>query len=118
MTTLVSTNPPCAQSAWPGRSLVPVLTGLDNATGTTALVEMDEDYLGFKMRTLVTERYRLTTYSGQSYGELFDLEDDPHELRNLWDDLGRATLRDELRLQLLDKIVETDISVPRQIARS
>jgi arylsulfatase A-like enzyme len=107
-----------APPAWPGRSLVPVLTGQDTATDTSALVEMDEDYLGFKMRTLVTERYRLTTYSSQPDGELFDLGIDPHELQNLWDDPGYRDLRDELRLQLLDKIMETDISVPRQIARS
>jgi len=109
---------PGAPPAWPGRSLAPVLTGQDTSTEASALVEMDEDYMGFKMRTLVTERYRLTTYSGQPYGELFDLADDPRELQNLWDDPGHRSLRDELRLQLLDKIVETDISVPRQIARS
>jgi len=109
---------PGAPPAWPGRSLAPVLTGQDTSTDASALVEMDEDYLGFKMRTLVTERYRLTTYSGQPYGELFDFADDPRELQNLWDDPGHRTLRDGLRLQLLDKIVETDISVPRQIARS
>ena len=109
---------PGAPPAWPGRSLVPVLEGQDTATDTSALVEMDEDYLGFKMRTLVTEQYRLTTYSGQPYGEMFDLKEDPHELHNLWHDPGRRRLRDELRLQLLDKIVETDISLPRQIGRS
>jgi arylsulfatase A-like enzyme len=109
---------PGAPPAWPGRSLVAVLEGRDTATGTSALVEMDEDYLGFKMRTLVTERYRLTTYPGQPYGELFDLANDPHELHNLWHDPGCRGLRDELRLQLLDKIVETDISLPRQIGRS
>ena len=109
---------PGAPPAWPGRSLVPVLTGDYTMPAAKALVEMDEDYLGFKMRTLVTERYRLTTYSGQPYGELFDLAGDPHELHNLWDDPGRRSLRDELRLLLLDKIMETDISFPRQMARS
>ncbi|MCP4141751.1 MAG: sulfatase-like hydrolase/transferase [Chloroflexi bacterium] len=107
-----------APSAWPGRSLVPVLTGENTATNTSALVEMDEDYLGFKMRTLVTKRYRLTTYSGQEYGELFDLQEDPHEEHNLWDDPANRSLRDELHLQLMHKIVETDISLPRQLSRA
>jgi hypothetical protein len=79
---------------------------------------MDEDYLGFKMRTLVTQRYRLTCYSGLTCGELFDLENDPDEFQNLWDDPASRTIRDELRMQLLDKIMETDISLPRQVSRA
>ena len=114
----VQTEAPDAPPAWPGRSLFPVLEGADRNTDTNALVEMDEDYLGFKMRTLVTRRYRLTCYSGHDYGELFDLHEDPDELYNLWNDPDSRTIRDELRIRLLDKIVQTDISVPRQLSRS
>jgi len=109
---------PQAPPAWPGRSLVAELTGQRDDPDATALVEMDEDYLGFKMRTLVTRRYRLTCYSGRPYGELFDLREDPNEYRNLWDDPACRELRDRLRLQLLDKIMQTDISLPRQISRA
>ena len=109
---------PDAPPAWQGRSLVPVLTGEGPSTDSSALVEMDEDYLGFKMRTLVTKRYRLTCYSGHPYGELFDLENDPDELHNLWDDPASHGLRRDLQAQLLDKIMETDISLPRQKCRS
>jgi len=107
-----------APSPWPGRSLVPVLTGADRSTESTALIEGDEDYLGFRMRTLVTRRYRLTAYSGQSYGELFDFQEDPNEFQNRWEDPSRRGLRDGLRIQLLDKIMETDYPLPRQTARS
>ena len=103
---------------WPGRSLVPVLTGESPPTGATALVEQDEDYLGFRIRTLATDRYRLTAYSGRPFGELFDFHEDPHEYRNLWDEAGRRRLRDELRLELLDKIMDTDRALPRQLCRS
>ena len=110
---------PGAPSAWPGRSLLPHLLGRDDvACEPYALVEMDEDYLGFKMRTLVTERHRITCYSGREYGELFDLAEDPQELHNLWDDPDRRAMRDELRLLLLDRLMQTDISVPRQLCRS
>jgi arylsulfatase len=110
---------PQAPPAWAGRSLTPVLTGggADGPAGS-ALVEEDEDYLGFRMRTLVTDRYRLTAYSGQPYGELFDLREDPHEYVNLWDAPDRARLKDELRLALLDKLMETDAPLPRQSSRS
>ena len=73
---------------------------------------------GFKMRTLVTRRHRLTAYSGKPYGELFDLQEDPEECNNLWDDATHSRLRDELRIELLDKIMRTDVSVPLQQSRS
>ena len=109
---------PNAPHPWPGRSLAPLLTGADRSTDTTALIEGDEDYLGFRMRTLVTRRYRLTAYSGRGYGELFDLQEDPNEFHNLWDVSSRRTLRDDLRIQLLEKIMETDYPLPRQTSRS
>ncbi|TCP22343.1 putative sulfatase [Scopulibacillus darangshiensis] len=37
-------------------------------------------------KTYIDERYKLTVYYNQGYGELFDLCNDPHELCNLWDD--------------------------------
>lgn len=107
-----------APSAMSGRSLVPIMRGEDTDTDSDAIVEMDEDYLGFKMRTLVTKRHRLTCYSGQPYGELFDLENDPDELYNLWNDPASAAVKDQLRVRLLDRLMQTDISVPRQTSRS
>ena len=65
-----------APPAWPGSSLVPVLEGSGHGKGR-ALIEDDQDNLGFRVRTLVTSRYRLTAYSGHSYGELFDFQEDP-----------------------------------------
>ena len=109
---------PGAPPAWPGRSLVPVLTGEDLGTDTSAMVEDDQDYLGFRMRTVVTERYRLTAYSGQPYGELFDFQEDPHEFFNRWDDPAYKTTKDDLRIQLLDKMMESSYPLPRQHSRS
>lgn len=106
-----------APPALPGRSLRPILEG-GTLPAVPALVEEDEDYLGFRMRTLVTERYRLTAYSGQEYGELFDLQEDPDEYKNLWDDPGAQRLKDELRVALLDRLMETDLPLPRQSSRS
>lgn len=96
---------------WPGQSLKPILTG-------TALVEDDQDDLGLRLRTLVTERYRLTVYAGQTYGELFDLQADPNELHNRRHDPSSSVLRDELRCALLDKIIATDHVLPRRMGSS
>ena len=81
-------------------------------------MEDDQDGLGFRLRTLVTQRYRLTAYSGQPYGELFDLQEDPQEVWNLWDNPDYRSIRDELRLELLDKIMSTDYPLPRRMGGS
>ncbi|MHC4871657.1 MAG: sulfatase family protein [Planctomycetota bacterium] len=107
-----------APPAWPGISLKPILEGAKPEKEMSCIVEMDEDYFGFKMRTMVTKRYRMTCYSGHDYGELFDLENDREELYNLWDKEEHRELRDQLRIKMLDKIMQTDISLPRQRSRA
>ena len=50
--------------------------------------------------------------------ELFNLMEDPEETRNLWFDAMHRALRNELHIQLLHKIMETDNSLPRQLGRA
>ena len=53
-----------------------------------------------RMRTLRDHRHRLTLYDGQAWGELYDLQADPLELRNLWHDPAARALRAELTERL------------------
>ena len=103
---------------WPGHSLRPVLTGEQQAIRNAALVDHDDDRLGLRLRTLVTEHHRLTWYGGQPYGEFYDLQEDPQELHNLWDDPGYRSLREELAVQLLDQVVMSDSRLPRRQTRA
>src|SRR5690606_26233961 len=54
-----------------------------------------------RLRTLVTARWRLTVYANDRWGELYDLQDDPHELHNLWDDPAHQGQRGELMTELV-----------------
>ena len=47
------------------------------------------------------QRYKMVYYIGQDQGELYDLEQDPHELWNLWDRPEHRELQNELTARLL-----------------
>ncbi len=117
-----SPEAPRQPPAWPGRSLVPLLNGQADAVQDSVVIENDEDYLGLRLRTLVTPTQKITTYTGhrgpEPYGELFDLLEDPHELHNLWDSPAHAASRRELIEQLHYRLTETDIALPRRIGHA
>ena len=52
-------------------------------------------------KTYVNDRYKLTVYYNEVHGELFDLQEDPQEVRNLWDDASYQDLKKELLLQYI-----------------
>ncbi len=51
--------------------------------------------------TYVDERYKITAYYNQEYGELFDLQEDPGEVDNLWDNDACTELKSHLLLKLI-----------------
>ena len=85
-------------------------------------MENDEDYLGLRLRTLITPTHKITTYTGpdgaEPYGELFDLAADPEEVHNLWDVEAHASLKIGLIAELHHRLAETDIAVPRRLSHA
>ena len=72
------------------------------ADGARRCVVVEERPAGpaWEQRILITERHKLVTYAGTGEGELYDLHDDPGQVRNRWNDPSARALRDELRLEL------------------
>ena len=58
------------------------------------------------LRTYVEARYKMTVYRGQPYGELFDLQDDPEERRNLWDDPAQV----EVKTQVMHRFLQAEMA--------
>lgn len=85
-----------------GQSFLPVVDGVAGKHHDAVLIEdeVQRTFLGFdrpvRMRTLVTARHRFSVYLGASWGELYDLHEDPHEMRNRWADEGHAGIKAEL----------------------
>lgn len=59
-----------------------------------------------RVRTLVTDRYRMSLRQGEAWNELYDLKMDPAEINNLYDDVDAAQIRNELTAVMLRKMIE------------
>ena len=85
-----------------GRSMLPLMSE-PRANWRHGLVieeEQQHGVLGFdepmRLNSFVTERHRMTIYHDVEWGELYDLEEDPHECTNLWDSHNARELRREM----------------------
>jgi arylsulfatase A-like enzyme len=108
-----------------GRSLLGAGSGEPAAAEPDSmLVEEDTQsaYIGFehpiRARTLVTKRWRSSLYLGGEWGELYDLSEDPHEERNLWNDLTKCEIRAELVQMLAQKMMALCDRSPLPTARA
>ena len=64
-----------------------------------------------------TRRYKLSVYHRDNLGELFDLENDPHEFDNLWEDPAYEEIKNELILESFnDHVMKTTDVGSRRIA--
>jgi arylsulfatase len=92
-----------------GKSMVPAFAGRTDAGHRGVLIEYGSQRPvpalppELSMRTLVEDRWRITLYRGVSWGELYDLESDPDELHNLWDEPASAATK----LALTDRLAQT-----------
>lgn len=81
----ISLNPALEETGFEGREHVFCEQGGDvNLTGSS-LITMAR-----------SKRYKLVHYQGQDYGQLFDLEEDPRESRNLWESPDHLGVKQEL----------------------
>jgi len=98
-----------------GVNALPLLRGETKNIRDSVLVETVDDPKGLRSKTIVTSRYKLTYYHGQSYGELIDLEQDPGEIKNLWADPSFQQLKTQLLSLILDTTENNEI--PRRAKR-
>ena len=78
-----------------GISIPRTMTGVDQSKVWTGQADSVRDHIicenhhepsSIHLKTFVGRRYKITVYFNQTYGELFDLQEDPQETNNLWDD--------------------------------
>ncbi|WP_062105845.1 sulfatase family protein [Bacillus niameyensis] len=69
-----------------------------------ALVEYVDEPQKLRLKTLITKRYKLTYYPGNEYGELYDLKEDPGEVRNFYQHQDYQEIKQKLLMNLIDEI--------------
>jgi len=95
-----------------GRSLLPLLNGavtthrqfVRSEYYHTLMPSPANGFEGSYGTMLRTDRYKLAVYHGHGWGELFDLQADPDEFENRWDDPAYQQIRFTLLLQCCDEL--------------
>ena len=97
-----------------GVNQLPVWQGAQRAARDHVLVEFRHQPTTIHMKTLVEGRYKITLHYRRPYGELYDLQDDPCEIRNLWDRPEHAALKADLLRRYIDAELEAEpMPMPR-----
>ena len=107
-----------------GRSLLPILRGeaspehLRDAVRCEYFDALDPHFTG-GTGTFATmyrdRRYKLSVYHGHGLGELYDLQEDPWEFDNLWDDPAHQQVKQDLIYKSFDShvLLTTDVGSRR-----
>ncbi len=112
---LAAVEAPAGAQGW---SMVPLMEGGRWDGPDDALIEGEWEVGGKRQwnRTMRDARYRLTCYSHGDGGELYDLQEDPHELKNLWSEPTCRDQRDKLLMRLMQRMMQSEDPLPPRIA--
>lgn len=86
---------------WMQGSPLPTAPGSDRERVVT---EWDSQQIDQHLRTIYRDGYIYTVYEGSPEGELYNVNEDPLQWENLWDDAGYASLRSDLFADLYDHL--------------
>lgn len=104
-----------------GRSLRPILAGHRPSDWRTSFYYQYYEYpRPHRVRPhygVVTDRYKLVKFygTGEGYWELFDIKEDPHEMRSVYDESAYMSTQAELKRELARLRIE--LNVPNDIPR-
>ena len=96
-----------------GVDLAPVLNGESAGVRDHVIVEFVDDPRTIRMKTVITANRKLSWYHGQPFGELYDLDLDPREKVNRWDDPAYAGDKAALLSRIIASLEGLEVRSPR-----
>ncbi len=107
-----------------GVSQLPLMTGEAEEIRSAILIEEEgqRTFLGFdrpvRMRTLIHDGFRLSLYDGVEWAELYNLRDDPLEMRNLWGDPAARKIERRMLERLAREMIAASETSPAPIGNA
>jgi arylsulfatase A-like enzyme len=107
-----------------GKSLLAVTDGRHASVQDDILVQYDHQRINAglglapRVHSLIDARWRISVFKGVDWGELYDLENDPGEFVNLWDDPSSAAEKARLLERLLRAELDHIDEVPTPTAQA
>jgi len=99
-----------------GVSQMPVLSGQLPRVRDSAITAYEARDRGIQAKCLRTDRYKLVVFAGETYGELYDLNEDPGENRNLFELPEYASIRLRMTEQLAHRMIQDQDPLPERLA--
>lgn len=78
-----------------------VWAGMKDGLRNHVICENRQEATTVNLKTYVEDRYKITVHYKRKYGGLYDLQKDPGEMDNLWDDDKYKDLKSEMLLKFL-----------------
>ena len=103
-----------APQEFQGTDLTPLLRRESEAVQDAVLVELRATETTLNQHTLITERHKIVVYKHTDEGELYDLQIDPDQYVNLWNE--KPYLRSELLLRLARIHMEREANGPPRMS--
>lgn len=91
-----------------------VWSGKQDRVREEVLVEHRHQPTKVHLRTYIDPRYKMTLYRDQPYGELFDLQEDPGEIRNRWSDPNYERIKSDVLHRFMNAEIKRE---PTRYAR-
>jgi len=73
-----------------------------------AICEHNHERNSIYIKTYICEKYKISVFLNMDYGEIYDLESDPDELNNLWDNPEYLNLKSSLLVKFMQGTMESE----------
>lgn len=95
-----------------GISQQPVAAGDAQQVRCSAMTSYDAHDRGLHAKCLRTDKHKLVIFADETYGELFDLESDPQERQNRFDDPAYSGIKQQLMERLIHRLMQDQDPLP------